>query len=64
MWGLTILVVAQLCIIFCILLSLLPWCERIIPLFLKIVSISVIVGIFGGMIAIIEMIIAILSFIF
>ena len=64
MWGLTILVVAQLCIIFCILLSLLPWGEQHIFLFLRIVFISVIVGICGGIVAFIEMIAAILSFIF
>lgn len=64
MWGLMIVIAAQLSIILCILFSLIPWGERHIPLFLKIVYVSVIVGICGGVIAFIEIIAAILSFIF
>ena len=64
MWGLTIVIAAQLSIILCILFSLLSWGERHIPLFLKIVSISVIVGICGGIVAFFEIIAAILNFIF
>ena len=64
MWGLTIVIVAQLSIILCILFSLLPWGEQHIPLFLRIVSISVIVAICGGIVAFIEIIAAILSLIF